>query len=146
MSDKIDFDKTRMMRDTTINEMFAKHDLKFDNEWKRLNKINTTTDSIENVNMDNMDMDNGLNNWMKHDIDILKMKLEIDIEIDSQHRTDAYRNMVAWPHECDKLSMNNDIDIVNMDMKPLSDSDNLNIVMNNQHDMGLELTPGLPSD
>ena len=32
MNDKIDFDKTRMMRDTTIKEMFAKHDLKFDLE------------------------------------------------------------------------------------------------------------------
>merc|ERR1711954_597367 len=79
-------------------------------------------------------------------MDILKMKLEIDIEIGSQHGPDAYRNMVAWPHECDKLIMNNDIDIVNMDMKPLSDDNGLNIAMNNRHDTGLELTPGLPSD
>ena len=39
MNDKIDFDKTRMMRDTTIKELFAKHDLKFDLEWKRLNRM-----------------------------------------------------------------------------------------------------------
>ena len=68
MNDKIDFDKTRLMRDTTINEMFAKHDVKFDNEWKRLNKIDTT-DLIENVNMDNLDMDNGLNNKDNLDVD-----------------------------------------------------------------------------
>merc|ERR1711954_219263 len=40
MNDKIDFDKTRLMCDTTINELFAKHDLTFDNEWKPLNNIN----------------------------------------------------------------------------------------------------------
>merc|ERR1712081_70931 len=46
MNDKIDFDKTKLMRDTTINELFAKHDLKFDTGWKHLYKINTTTDSL----------------------------------------------------------------------------------------------------
>ena len=144
MNDKIDFDKTRLMRDTTITEMFAKHDLKFDNEWKQLNKIDTI-DSIENVNMDNLDMDNGLNNWMNHDLNILRMKLEINIGIDSQHRPDAYRDMITWPHGCDKLRLKDDIDIVNMDMKPLSDDNGLSIAMNNRHDIGLEPTQELPS-
>ena len=96
--------------------------------------------------MDNMDMDNGSNKWMKHDMDILKLKLEIDIEIDSQHCPNAYRNMITWPYGCDKLSLKDDIDIVNMDMKPLSDNNGLNIAMNNRYDMGLEPAPGLPTD
>ena len=151
MNDKVDFDKTRMMRNATINELFAKHDMHLNAEWKRLNKIDLTDDDnflnmnpIVNVNMDNMDMDSRLNNLVKHDIDRLKLKFDIDLEIGSQHRPDTYRDRVSWPHECDKLDMNNDEDIVNMDMKPLSDSDNMNIVMNRLHDTGLKLIPESP--
>ena len=42
MNDKVDFDKTKMVRIATINELFAKHDMHFDTEWKQLNKIDTT--------------------------------------------------------------------------------------------------------
>merc|ERR1711954_238605 len=56
MNDKIDFDKTRMMRDSTIKEMFTKHDLKFDLECKRLNLIDS---SIMDY-MDNLDVETNI--------------------------------------------------------------------------------------
>ena len=134
--------------------MFAKHDLKFDLEWKRLNKIDIS-EWFENVNMDidnaleymdNLDVDNDLNNWMSNDLSVMRMKLELDIQIDSQHSPDAYRNELEWPHGCDKLKLKENMNIVNMDMKPLSDDNGLSIAMNNRNDTGLEPTPELPSD
>merc|ERR1712081_106557 len=80
MNDKIDFGKTRMMRDTTIKEMFAKHDLKFDLEWKQLKKIDIS-EWFENVNMDmdnaldymdNLNVDSDMDNRMSINLNVLR--------------------------------------------------------------------------
>merc|ERR1711954_398814 len=44
MNDTVDFDKTKMMHNATISQLFAKHDMYFDAEWKRLNKIDLNID------------------------------------------------------------------------------------------------------
>ena len=49
------------------------HDLELDTEWKRLNKIN----------MANMDTDNELNTSGTLGIEVLKMKIDMDTEIES---------------------------------------------------------------
>merc|ERR1711954_215079 len=92
MNDKIDFDKTRMMRDSTILEMFAKQDLNFELEWKRLNlidssimdymdnldvKVNNDAPAIDHMEkMDKMNMVNAMDNEIK----ILRAKIEIDVD------------------------------------------------------------------
>ena len=112
-----------MMRNATINELFAKHDMYFDAERNRLNKIDLTSDEnclilnpLVNVNIVNMDMNMGLNSLDEHDIDRLKMKFDIDLELDSQHCPDAYKDLKTWPRGCDNLNMDNDKDMVNMDI------------------------------
>ena len=116
--------------------MFGKHDLKFDLDQKQLNKIDTS-EWFENVNMDmdnaldymdNLDIDNDLDNWMSNDLNVMRMKLEIDIEIDSQHSPDASRNVKTWPHGCDKLELEDNMNMVNMDK---NDDKGLSIAMNN---------------
>ena len=107
----VDFDKTRMMRNATINELFAKHDMYFDAEWKRLNKIDLTIDdnclminplmNVHFVNSVNMDMI--MNSLAQHDIDRLKLKINFNLELDSQHCSDAYKDLETWPHGCDNL-------------------------------------------
>ena len=84
MNDKIDFDKTRMMRDSTILEMFAKQDLNFDLEWKRLNLIDSSImDYMDNLDeeiyndapaMDNMDKMN-IANAMDNEVNVLRAKI-----------------------------------------------------------------------
>ena len=154
MNDKVDFDRIRMMKDSTIMQMFAKHDLKFDLEWKRLNEINIyALDHMDSIDIkadidvparDNMDilvMDNGLNT----DMNVLRLKLNIDVDIDSRHGPDASRNENLWPHDCDPVKLEENMKLVNMDMIPLNDDNGLCIAMNSRQDVGLEPIQESPS-
>ena len=147
MNDKIDFDKTRMMRDSTILEMFAKQDLNFDLEWKRLNLIDSSImDYMDNLDveiyndapaMDHMDKMNVVN-AINNEVNVLRAKIEIDVELGLQHNSDASRNMNIWSHGSDNLKLKDNVKLVNMDMIPLNEDDGLCMAMNSRYDTGLE--------
>ena len=143
-----------MMKDSTIMQMFVKHDLKFDLEWKRLNEINIyALDHMDSIdikadidvpardNMDKLVRDNVLNT----DMNVLRLKLDIDADIDSRHSPNASRNENLWPHDCDPVKLKENMKLVNMDMLPLNDENGLCIAMNSRRDMGLEPIQESPS-
>ena len=112
------------------------HDLELDTEWKRLNKIN----------MANMDIDNELNTSGTLGIEVLKMKINIDIEIELQHHLDAYRNEYMGSQRCDSLKLDNARHMVNMDKKLLNVYEKLDMDMSNRHDTGQDSLTGPSSD
>ena len=81
MNEDVDFDRTMKMQECKITELFARQDLEFDIEWRRLNMINNITDITENdlstelervneTNMDTLNMINDMNTVNGHELEL----------------------------------------------------------------------------
>merc|ERR1711954_373980 len=84
--------------------------------------------------MDKMNMVNAMDNG----INVLRAKIEIDVDFGLQHSSDALRNMKIWSHGSDSLKLTDNVKLVNMNIAPLSEDIGLCMAMNNRYDMGLE--------
>ena len=113
MNDKIDFDKTRMMRDSTILEMFAKQDLNFEFEWKRLNLIDLPD------HMDNLDMNVNNDAPIIDHIDNMNLDVKVNSKTPATDHLDKMDNLEMKVKndvmdKMDKLNMKATIDAPDM--------------------------------
>ena len=96
-----------------------------------------------------VDNDHGFSNNdccpIDHDIIRMKLKIDLDLELDSKHHMDAFIDMNLRPHGCGNMNMNSGMDMNNMEMKPLTQNNAMNRNDNDRHDMGLILTHEVPT-
>merc|ERR1712081_14602 len=75
---------------------------------------------------------------MENEIILLRLKIEIDIDLGLQHNSDALRNVRLWSRRSDNLKLIDNVEIENKNIASLSEDFGLCMAMNNRHDTGLE--------